>query len=693
MKNTKLSLVYIFCLVSTIVFGQVKDPSPFDFGKMWTFENPPKEWFKEAYNFTPEDEWFDDVRKSSLRFASWCSASFISPDGLIMTNHHCSRDVVGALQQDGENFDKQGFYAKTLGDERRAEGLFVEQLNMVTDITEMVMSQVKNPENDAQKNQMIGMAIEKIQAEFSTKQGWEELRLQPVSYYSGGKFSLYGYKRYDDIRLVWIPELDLGLYGGDPDNFTYPRYNLDATFWRAYDEEGNPLNTSEHYFEFNTDGVTEGEVTFVVGNPGNTERYRTVAQLEYDRDYRYPQQLKFMTNRHAIMMEEYWDLMKDPVANEFPAQEKLNEAFGLSNGIKAIGGIVEGLNNDALFGRKVGMENLIKSKSPGINYWDDLQEGYEALQPYAWSISHLGPTPLRGQALLMMFALADYEEMIKGEASEGALDTARAEILTMTETLDTPKERRLFKLLLTEIQEDIYPGDKTLSMVLDGKSIDEYVTNLFDDTRFSNEKKANKCLSKPKKVAKDKDPLLRAARIFVPKYGESVAAFRSSSAMRRTLETKIANQVFNVYGTSLPPDATFTLRISDGVVKGYNYNGTEAPYKTTYYGLYDRHYSNNGEFPWSLPERWLNPPAEFLKTPINYVSTNDIIGGNSGSPMINKDKEVIGLIFDGNIESLPGNFIFDEEYNRTVSVHAGGIYAALKYIFKADRIVDELDGK
>ena len=688
-------LALIFCTLN--VSAQNETPDPFDFGKMWTFENPPKEWFKEAYNFTPEDTWYDDVRKSSLRFATWCSASFVSPNGLIMTNHHCSRDVVAALQKEGENFDKQGYYATTLADERRAEGLFVEQLIQVADITDAVKAKIKNAENTAAEIEMRQAALKEIQDEYAAKADWSGLRLQTVTYYSGGKFSLYGYKRYDDIRLVLIPELDLGFYGGDPDNFTYPRYNLDCTFWRAYDENGNPVNTSAHYYKFNAEGAKEGEPVFVVGNPGSTERYRTVAQLEYDRDYRYPMTYRFLKNRNDMMVAQY-DQIKDDPEKEFEAQALLNTIASVANGMKAYGGIVKGLNDDELFGRKVAMENYIRSKSPGITHWDDLDKAYEELNPHAWAVTHLGPSGLRGNIFLMMHQLFSYDQMVKEETGDEEEENPkktqiREAIMAMVPSVSDPKEIDQFKLLMREWQADIYEGDMTLSKVLDGMSIDEFVDKMIDKTRFKEEKKAEKCL-KGDKIKKDKDMMLKAARILIPRYFEAATAFQSSSPYRKSLESKIANQVFNVYGDNLPPDATFTLRISDGVIKPYDYNGTKAPANTTYYGLYDRHFSHGEVFPWSLPERWLdNPPMELLKAPLNTVSTNDIIGGNSGSALINQNKEAVGLIFDGNIESLPGNFIFDSTHNRTVSVHAGGIMAAMKYIYKADRLVKELNGE
>ena len=688
----KLYLILLLLIPAFFVQGQEqKEASPFDFGRMWTFENPPVDWFAEAYGFDADEEWFADVRKSSLRFATWCSASFVSPNGLIMTNHHCSRSESLKVQQEGENFDLNGYYAKTLADERKVEGLFVEQLLMVADITDAVKEATADAATDEEELKLRGQALERISEEYSKKDDWQGLRLQTVTFYSGGRFSLYGYKKYDDIRLVLIPENDLGFYGGDPDNFTYPRYNLDCTFWRAYDENGEPVNTSDNFYKFNPDGVHEGTPVFVVGNPGRTERYRTVAQLEYDRDHRFKYLLKFLTNRRDMMQMEY-DEMKDDADKVREAQGVLSTINNLSNSIKAYTGIMGGLHNDGFMGRKAQMEEKIQSESPGITYWSDLENEYAKLNPHAWAISHLGPSGLRGGAFLLMHEVANYKSALESEeTSQEDKDAAKASILENAKALDKDREMKLLKMLLTEVKEDIYPGDNTLKRALDGKSIDAFVSSLFSDSKIlKSEDDAENCLSKDKNITKMKDPLVKVADILVTRYNESVTAFQGSSAKRRGYEAKIANQAFKVYGTSLPPDATFTLRISDGLVKGYEYNGTVAPVNTTYFGMYDRHHSNNKEFPWSLPEKWENPPMELLQSPLNFVSTNDIIGGNSGSAIINQNGEAVGLIFDGNIESLPGNFIFDEEHNRSVSVHAGGIVAAMRYIYGADRLVEEL---
>ncbi len=687
MQKTFLLLFIMGFFVLNLV-GQT--PDPLDFGKMWTFENPPKKYLKDTYNMDVDDEWFDYVRKSSLRFASWCSASFISEQGLIMTNHHCSRDVVTALQRDGENFDKQGFYASALEDERKADGLFVEQLIKAEDITDWVKVKTRNAKSEEEEQKIRKEALEELEKMYKEKPEWKDLRIQVVTFYSGGKFSIYGYKRYDDIRLVWIPELDLGFFGGDPDNFTYPRYNLDATFWRAY-EDGKPVNTSQNYLKFNKNGAMENEPVFIVGNPGRTERYRTVAQLEFDRDYRYPFMYKFSKNRNDYLMAKYNSIKDDP-EKQYEAQELLNTIANIANGMKAFGGITGGLNNPELFGRKVEMENHIRSKSSGLNYWDEMKELYKDLNPHGWAVIHLQPNRNRGNIYGVMYDLTNYLDMVGDEnANAERKERLKNAIIEKCKTINTQEQVDLLGMWLTEISEDIYEGDMTLQKVLGKKDIATYIKDLMNTTLFTNEALVTRYLDNEAEMKNVKDPLLEAANIFVSRHKDAGTAFQKSAPVRQNLEAKVAHQAFQVFGDKLPPDATFTLRITDGIVKGYSYNGTVAPPMTTYYGFYDRYYSHGKEFPWSIPDRWTEPTSELLKSPYNFVSTNDIIGGNSGSPVINRNRETVGLVFDGNIESLPGNFIFDTEKNRAVSVHSAGIYAALKYIYRADRIVKEID--
>lgn len=682
-------LLFLSLLISFQAFGQndLSVPKRFDFGKMWTFENPPKAWFKEAYGFAPEDKWFDDVRKSSLRFASWCSASFVSPNGLIMTNHHCSRDVVTALQKEGENFDKNGFYAATQADERKAEGLFVEQLIMVADVSEQVLKQMDKAKDDNQRKVFQDSALAQIKRQYEQMDGWKGLRIQTVTYYSGGRFSLYGYKKYGDIRLVMIPETDLGYFGGDPDNFTYPRYTLDCTFWRAYDENGNPVNSSANYFKFNPEGIKEGEPVFVIGNPGNTERYRTSKQLEYDRDYRYPMQLEMLNNRIKILEKEY-------AAN--PNVDLQNDIFGLSNSQKAFSGILGGLRNPDLMARKKAMEDEIRSKTKikGEDPWNELANATQSLQKHAMVVTLGSPGGIKGNVVNLIHTLGRYEKMMGMPDKATDVEKLKGQIRNLCKDINSDKEKLYFATFLEEMQKYEHPENKFVGKILDGKSASDRAEKILNKTDFTDADKLEKMLSmNAEKFKKNDDPILEVSRILVPKYNEAVEAFQSSTPRRRALEARIANSVFAVKGTNLPPDATFTLRISDGKVAGYQYNGTTAPYMTTFFGLYDRHFSFASKYPWSLPEKWNNPSMELLQSPLNFVATNDIIGGNSGSPIINRNKEAVGLIFDGNIESLPGNFIYDETSNRSVCVHAGGILAAMKHIYHADRLYKELSGK
>ena len=680
-KQWFLSLLAAFTV--TFAFGQ-QEPGPFDFGKMWTFENPPKDWFMKAYNYDLDQEWFDEARVSALRFASWCSASFVSPNGLVMTNHHCSQPVVSDLQKEGENFDKNGFYAPTMADERRNPEVFVEQLIKVDDITEKVKSLIGTPANDDEKQAKTQEAVNTVVKEYTGKPGWENLRLQAVPFYSGAKFSIYGYKRYDDVRLVFLPELQLGFFGGDPDNFTYPRYNLDCTFWRVYDENGQPLNTSGNYFKFNLDGIQEGNPVFVIGNPGSTERYRTVTQLEFDRDYRYPGDIEFLGNRMKMLEEEY-------ALN--PNDDTKNTIFSLSNSLKAIKGAEDGLKDPELFNRKVKMEEKIRANAKGKTYWDDMAKHYETLSKYSSELRFIAPSPMSGTVLTLMHSIAQYSTLAESNPESAELDGLEKKMLEMAPSIKDPKEVKMFAMVLGEVNKFAQADDEYIRTILDGRTPDVAAKEILASTVFADEKELAKIFEKDaKKFTKKNDDLIEASNLMVAQYNMAVKAFQSTGVVRKQIEQNVAGEVFKVYGNALPPDATFTLRISDGVVKGYEYNGTIAPIKTTYYGLYERYQSNDGKFPWSLPEKWANPSMDLLKSPMNFVCTADIIGGNSGSPIINVKRECVGLVFDGNIESLPGKFIFDEKNNRTVAVHAGGIVAALRYIYKADRLVSELSG-
>jgi len=670
----------------------------FDNGKMWTFDFPPVEYFDKTYGFKPDQEWFDGVRMSALRFASWCSASFVSANGLVMTNHHCSRDVALKVQKEGENFMKEGWYAKTLGDERKIDGLYVDQLVMITDITDRVQKAFNLGKTDQEKVQLREKEFEAIKAEFGEQESWKGLVLQAMTFFQGGKYSLYGFKRFNDVRLVVIPELAMGFFGGDYDNFTYPRYCLDFTFFRVYDENGNPYQP-KYYFKFNPAGAKENEPVFVVGNPGTTNRQATVAILEFFRDYQYPTLIKRLDARSNILQQYNKQEKSDSI---------LNVIFGIENTLKAVGGQLEGLKDPYIMARRSAFEKefkmaSVKNTGPVVpekskskpktppTVWDEIAQTQAEIAKNYNDATYLRPTGLNAQAFDLASAI--YTSTMEG------IDPKRAgQLKTFVTNYKAPKsaqiEQQFYAQHLLEAKNALGENDPYVKEALKGRTPEKSAEEILKTTKIYDAAFRNQLLEQGSKgVAASTDPLIVLARISAKRNEDALKNLQQLNPKMSALRSKLALMMFDVYGTRIPPDATFSLRFADGVVKGYEYNGTKAPYLTTFYGLYDRYYSFQQEYPFDLPDKWKSPPTELLKEPMNFVSTNDIIGGNSGSPMINRNREVVGLIFDGNMESLPGNYIYLPEKNRTVSVHAGGIVAGLKYIYKADRIVTELTSK
>lgn len=667
----------------------------FDTGTMWTFDFPPKEHFTQTYNFNPTDDWFDNVRLAALKFATYCSASFVSADGLVMTNNHCSRENILRVQKEGEELNETGFWAETLEDERQVPGLFVEQLVLIRDVTDevhKVADEGKTEEEKANKEQKI---INEIQAREGEATG---LKVRVTKLYHGGKYSLYGYKTYKDVRLVFTPEHQLGYFGGDPDNFTYPRYNLDCTFYRVYDDEGNPLKT-DHYFKWSKNGAMLGEPVFVVGNPGTTNRLLTVSQLEYFRDFQFRQRVDMLKDLETIyykMVDKYPD----------KKEQYINRALGFSNSRKAISGMLAGLRDPILMQKKRDFEknfkNAVQSDSKLDkkfgNLWDKISQVKGESRTFSNELFALGITPMRASEyfIIAQDVIAVAEQMKipsdnrKEKYQQENLDSTIASIFPEDFNADMNKELLLMQIniMYNYLGQD-YP---LLKKITGGKTGVDAVNYMIEKSSITSVEKIKQL------VAKGSDAILNSDDPFIYFVKNSKARREELSQRMSTLTSQetVYNQelgraLFEVYGTSIPPDATFTLRITDGVVKGYEYNATEAPAFTTFYGMYDRYYSFDKKFPWSLPERWQDPPAEFdLETPFNFISTNDIVGGNSGSPIINRNAEIIGLAFDGNIESLPGNFIYDPEKNRCVGVHSSGMIEAIRDMYKATRLSDEL---
>jgi hypothetical protein len=666
----------------------------YDTGTMWTFDYPPLEYFKEEYNFQPSEEWLNNVRMSALRFANYCSASFVSSDGLVMTNHHCGRESVEEVTKPGEDLYNNGFYAATLEDERPVKGLYVDQLVLIKDVTEKVHAASNEGNTPEEKVAGEKRVIDSLEAAEGKATG---LKIQVVTLFNGGKYSLYEYKRYNDVRLVFSPEAAMGYFGGDYDNFTYPRYDLDCNFFRVYDN-GKPLKT-DHYFHWSEAGAAPGEPVFVVGNPEHTDRLKTIAQLEYARDIQYPRNLDLMNSFVNIYSRA---ISQHPEK----AADLQNELFRYSNSQKAYAGMLAGLRDPVLMRKKNDFEKKFKDTikaGPNLNMqygdlWDKISDEQKRLklvanEYFAFNIMSRFTSQYFIIAknlvyLAMQLQLPDSsrEEAYNGTNIDSTINTL------IPPKFDPELQNEILKAQIGRFYKYIGSSNELIIKITGGKTGQDAVDYMIGNSSITSLNKIKELIKQgPDAIISSTDPFIYFIINSERQKDELQGKVNEITSKVANYSEELGKALFEIYGTSIPPDATFTLRISDGVVKGYPYNGTIAPPYTTFYGLYDRYYSFGKKYPFDLPKEWKNPPSDFdLETPMNFVSTNDITGGNSGSPVINEKAQIVGLAFDGNIESLPGNFIFTTETNRTVSVHSAGMMEAIKDLYKATRLSEEL---
>jgi len=679
-------------LKSQIFYGYNLDTvkaQRFDMGKMWTFEDFPFDYFKEEYNFTPDKKWLEKLQKSALRLGSGCSASFVSEDGLIMTNHHCIRGILPSVQKDNENILKNGFLANSIDEERRINNLRVEQLLVIEDVTDRINNAIKSAQSDEEKLKLHLNEEEKIISEYQSK--FDDLVFRITSLYDGGRFSLYGYKIYDDIRLVFVPELSVAKLGGDFDNFTYPRYGLDCAFLRAYDN-GKPIK-SNFFLKWSNEDVFENQLVFVIGNPGNTDRILTTEQIEFERDFRYPIMVEMLKDLYEV----YKQMVDNSNAEDFKLIARL---FTIGNSLKVFQGTYNALLDPILMARKKDFQNSFKSailsdvnlKVKYGNIWDDISSIINQQKKYSKMIFSFNISNFYSpQYLIIANRLYDLiEEYDKGKInSEKFFNEAKK---LYPEEIDYNLHNNLLKVQLNIWKRNIDPNSDIYKKVFFTDNNNELLDEILRKSYFSSKENYLKLIQKsPDEILRIDDPLLNFIKLSKPELLKYSEENRISTQKLNTLKQMLGEALYKVYGNTIPPDATFTLRIADGIVKGYHYNGTIAPIKTTFYGALDRYYSFEKKFPYNLPDYWEKLPAEFdLSTPLNFISTNDIVGGNSGSPVVNVNGDVIGLAFDGNIESLPNNFIYTTESNRTISVSAKGMFNAIKYIYKAHKLSEEL---
>ena len=665
-----------------------------EFGTMWTFDAPPLDYWRRTYGFAPDQKWLDHVRLASVRLPN-CSASFVSSRGLVMTNHHCGRDCTASSSPADSNYIQTGFAARTLADEKKCTGLYVDQLQSIQNVTDRVRAAItgKTPAEQAAQRTAI---ISQIQTECNQQ---TQLNCQVVSLYQGGIYSVYRYRRFNDIRLVMAPEADIAFFGGDPDNFTYPRYDLDLTLLRVY-ENGQPYMPAD-YLKWSPAGAIENELVFVVGNPGSTGRLNTIAQMDYLRDVGYPATLAAYKRALAI----YAELARTDTS---AARRYQNDVFGVANSQKAVTGYRAGLLDTLSMAKKRAFEQELRARiaaDPKLQAqyggtFDAIANAQRELATFSPLLRYYG---FGGGSQLLQLAAGTVRVAEFANAPDSArlpqyrgpgLDNIRRQILAPV-PIDTAYERLAIAAQLRAAQSELPANDPFLRVALAGKTPEARAAELVRATRLTDPAFRQQLVQGgAAAVQASTDPLIVFARQVDPLNRTQLARANALNAIIATNSERIGQALFAAYGTALPPDATFTLRISDGVVKSFPSNGTIAPYKTTFYGLYERSAAFDDKDPFKLPQRWVDRKTNLdLATPYNFVSTNDIIGGNSGSPVINRNAEVVGLVFDSNIEGVSNRFIFSDAIGRTVSVYSRAIPEALRKMYDGSRIADELQGR
>jgi hypothetical protein len=665
---------------------------------MWVFDNLPLKQLKERYGFEPPPGWIEQLRSAAVRFNSGGSGSFVSPDGLVMTNHHVGADMLQKISTPQKDYYKDGFWAKTRAEEVKAPDLELNVLVGIEDVTKRVLAAVKPEMDDAAAGVAKRGAMATIEKESLDRTG---LRSDVVTLYQGGQYALYTFKKYTDVRLVFAPEFDIAFFGGDPDNFEYPRYDLDVCFFRAY-ENNEPVHP-KHYLRFSQEGAKEGDLVFVAGHPGRTSRLYTLAHLEYLRDRSFPLSLDLLHNREAFAL----DYSKRGAEQARQAKEDL---FTYQNSRKAREGGYKGLKDQALMGRKAGAEKALRDR---IQSDPKRQAAYGA----AWN------KIAEAQKVAAEISLP-YNFLERGFAFDSQLFHIARDLVRLAQEREKPNPERLREYrdsaldsLKLELFSDapIYPelekaklanslafwkskvgdGDAIVDRVLRGRTPQQAADDLIDGSKLADVSVRKELEAGGlKAIPESKDPLIKLAlaidadaRALRKRYEDQVEGVQTAQY------ALIAKAVFEDKGTSTYPDATFTLRLAFGTVTGYEVDGkTYRPF-TTIGGAFEHAHAHGNKPPYQLPPRWFeakNSGKLPLDTPMNFVSTADIIGGNSGSPVVNRANEVVGLIFDGNIQSLVLDFAYDDRVARAIAVDTRAIVTALRFVYQAESLAKEL---
>jgi hypothetical protein len=664
---------------------------------MWTFDNLPVKLLKDHYGFAPTPEWIEHLQRASVRFNDGGSGAFVSKDGLVLTNHHVALGQLQKMSTPGTDYVKEGFFARTSEGEIKCPDLEINVLMAMENVTARVLKAVDAKSSEKEQNDQRKAEISRIAKESMDKTG---LRSDVVELYQGGEYWLYRYKKYTDMRLVMAPEIQAAFYGGDPDNFTYPRYALDFAFFRVY-ENGKPVHP-EHFLKWSKDGAADGELVFVTGHPGHTDRLQTVDQLQYERDLGLPLYLEIAHKKR----KDYYDYAALGVEQSRRTKDRI---FGIENSIKAVTGEHEGLLEPALLKSKAEAEDALKkavadssdaSVRSAKGSWAKIAAAQKkfAARRLQQSYRRYDPTKVAGLAAQIVRYVAETakpNDKRWEEYRDSNLESLRFRLYSPA-PLYPDMEEFLLSRTLQDALDKLGPEDAYVKAALGGRKPADVARELIAGTKLFDPAERKRLVEGGEKaVAESADPLIvwqrgldsvyRAQRKWYEDEIESVLIAEGN---------RIAKARFAAYGKSTYPDATFTLRLSYGKVAGYELGTTQVAPFTTFYGLYDRAIGHTEKPPFDMAPRVKAAREKLnLGTKLNFVTTNDIIGGNSGSPVVNAAGEYVGLIFDGNIQSLVGRYAYDETRNRAVAVHSSGILEAMRTVYGMDALADELTAK
>jgi len=665
---------------------------------MWTFDNLPTKKMQAKYGWAPDQAWLEHVRLSAVRFPGG-SGSFVSRDGLVLTNHHVGHHWTQSVSDAQHDFVKNGFVAATRDQEIKVPGLalytLLEMENVTAQVEQAVPAGADEPAAARAKADALA-ALVKAQA---AKTG---LDCQPVSLYQGGQVWIYRYKKHTDVRLVMSPEYGVAAFGKDWDNFSWPRHDLDFSLFRVY-ENGKPYAPA-HHLAWSRKGVAYGDLTFTVGHPGRTSRGETLAQMEAKREVTNPMALRAL-DRMRVALHAY--------ASRGEEQARLvsDQIMGVENSYKVVAGETEGLKDPEAMAKVAAAEKELRTwvaadpklKALAGDSWTKIEEAVTRQKALAREGFLAGA--LRGEILEPALALVRHaldagrpaEQRSLKFPDEKAQAAWKARVVG-DRTPDPEQELLTLQGSLVSAQQELGPDHALVQLLLKGRTPEAAAKELAGGTRLLDPAVRKALLDgDPKAVLDSQDPALQLAQRLVPRLDEVRKQQQALQAVISEHLVRIAKARFAVYGTSTYPDATFTLRLSYGSVETYPLAGTLAQPFTTFAGMYDRAAAwgpkaEGGS--WEVPVRWAERRGKLdLFTPYNFISSNDIIGGNSGSPVVDRQGELIGLAFDGNIESNAGRYYFDARLNRCLSVDARAIVEALDKVYDAKHLVAELTGK